>query len=64
MNTKNEELIINLIKKGYLKSKRVINTLSKVDRFNFCPKFTECYEDCPQYLGYGVKFNINNLGNN
>ncbi len=48
------ELIKSLLYNGYLRSKNIVEVLSNVDRSNFCPTNSNYYDDCPQYLGYGV----------
>ena len=47
-----KDLCNGLIKEGYIKNKRVYNTLIEVDRADFSPRFP--YQDRPQPINYNV----------
>ncbi len=51
----NEELIDNLVKKGYLKTPRIIDAFKKINRADFVTQETEheAYLDVPLPIGFG-----------
>eukprot|EP01112_Ceratiomyxa_fruticulosa_P001450 TRINITY_DN1155_c0_g1_i2.p1 TRINITY_DN1155_c0_g1~~TRINITY_DN1155_c0_g1_i2.p1 ORF type:complete len:231 (-),score=39.91 TRINITY_DN1155_c0_g1_i2:98-790(-) len=48
----NAELVLNLFKKGLISSKRVLDTMTKVDRVHYTP--INPYNDSPEVIGYNA----------
>ncbi|KAG9313877.1 protein-L-isoaspartate O-methyltransferase [Chiua virens] len=52
--TSNAELVSNLRKHGILKTDRVVDAMSRVDRINYVLKRSQAYDDSPQSIDHGA----------
>eukprot|EP00193_Tetraselmis_chui_P019973 CAMPEP_0177790316 /NCGR_PEP_ID=MMETSP0491_2-20121128/23277_1 /TAXON_ID=63592 /ORGANISM="Tetraselmis chuii, Strain PLY429" /LENGTH=233 /DNA_ID=CAMNT_0019312357 /DNA_START=256 /DNA_END=957 /DNA_ORIENTATION=- len=50
----NAEMVARLREEGILRSPRLVDAMTAVDRAAFLPESSNSYEDAPQLIGYGV----------